>query len=137
MKEIQWKLIAQCLAGTLSGMAGGIAGFSGGYAAGLYIFNNYEIGPFYGVIIGVVAGSLIGTTIFRKIKWKNYKNISLTEIILTLAILITPVMSQLVRTDNASSFFIVATAIFVGFALIPSIIITIGTYFFEKNHKSP
>lgn len=135
IKEIHWKLIAQCLAGTLSGMGGGAIGFFSGITIG----SNYEIGGVYGAITGIIIGSIIGTLFFKRLKIENYKNISLTGTSIALIIILTHIATRFMNPPDEGSLFILsittfAFSLFIGMALIPSVILTLYIHFYKKKH---
>lgn len=136
IKEAHWKLIAQCLAGTLSGMTGGAIGFF----TGIIIGSNYEIGGVYGAITGIIIGSIIGIVFFMKIKIESYKNMSITELLIAMMIVITAIASRYLipMTENAQfSMLHITTGImtlFMTFSLIPSLLITLCIHFYKKKH---
>lgn len=135
IKETYWKLIAQCIAGTLSGMTGGVLGFF----TGIIIGSNYEIGGVYGAITGIIIGSIIGTLFFKRLKIENYKNISLTGISIAFIIILTHIATRFMNPPDEGSLFILsittfAFSLFIGIVLIPSVILTLCIHFYKKKH---
>lgn len=143
MKELYWKLMAQCLAGTLGGMTGGVIGFFVGIAIG----PNYETGGVYGAIAGIIIGSIIGTLFFMKLKIESYKNISITELFVAMMIVITAIASRYFvpmiengpLEENAQfSILHITTAVmtmFMTISLVPSLILTLYIHFYNRKHS--
>ncbi len=149
IKEAHWKIMAQCLAGTLMGMIWAAIGFAVGLVMGINVFNNYETGAQYGAILGIIIGAAIGTLLFHKLKIKSYKNISITGLCMigiiiipaTLSIIIQIVINTFLgRNGNVIEglFGLVAISlplsVFIGLSFIPSLIITLCIHFYKKKH---
>lgn len=143
IREVHWKLIAQCLAGTLGGMTGGAIGFF----TGIIIGSNYEIGGVYGAITGIIIGSIIGIVFFMKIKIESYKNISITELFIAMMIVITAIASRYfvpmiengpLKENAQFSILHITTAVmtmFMTISLVPSLILTLYIHFYNKKHS--
>ncbi len=137
LKETHWKLIAQCITGTLSGMTGGVIGFF----TGIMTSSNYEIGGVYGAINGIIIGSAIGTLFFMKLKIESYKNMSITELFIAMMIVITAIASRyfIPMTENAQfSILHITTAVmtmFMAISLVTSLILTLCIHFYNKKHS--